>query len=114
MKDRPTLIAARALVAALEAEEPKPATLTETDVYYTRSTAPEGARGRTWDAAVRDLIPEGKVFRPGRECLIRRVDFHAWIEAHPVARENEPAARESVDVVDFADFKKTALRGGRR
>jgi hypothetical protein len=86
-------------------------TLTPTvdaEPYYTRSTAPEGARGRTWDAAVVDLTAEGKCFRPGLKIMIRRDDLHAWIEKHGVKRD-EPAD-DADDPIDFAEFKRTALR----
>src|SRR5262245_31221216 len=54
--------------------------------YFIRSTAPKGAGGRTWDKAVAELAKEGRVFRPGRECMIRCDDFFAWIETHPLER----------------------------
>jgi len=82
--------------------------------YYARGTAPQSVRGRTWDAAVKDLTPEGKCFRPGREILIRCADLHAWIEAHPVQRAAQPADVANDDPIDFAEFKRTALRPRRR
>lgn len=81
--------------------------------YFIRATAPDGAQGRTWDKLVRDYTPQGKCFKPGREIMIRREDVFAWIEAHPVEREAKPSVDSEAsagDPIDFAEFKRTALR----
>jgi len=98
------------LGVALEARQAAPVPATPTTYYYARATAPPTIRGRTWDAAVKDLALEGKCFRPGREILIRCADLHAWIEAHPVQRVAKKSGDTDDDPIDFAEFKRTALR----
>jgi hypothetical protein len=63
---------------------------------------------------VRDLIPLGRVFRPGREIMVRDDHLTEWIEAHPVVARDTPAAAKNIDdPIDFAEFKRTALKGKR-
>ncbi len=116
----------RLLVDAIEAEEQTGATKPAEQRYYTRRTAPEGARGRTWDTAVRDLTPRGEVVQPGRDLMIRCETYHQWIDSHVVKRTAQlstvdsskprtaPNAENDDDTIDFAEFKRTALRTFRK
>jgi hypothetical protein len=119
------LTAAAAECRRIDAEEPStqiPATSTPPNHYYCRATAPPTVHGRTWDAAVRALTPEGKCFRPGaggkrggRDILIRCDDLHAWIERHPVERAAKvvPAqqAKPADGPIDFDEYLRTRGRG---
>jgi hypothetical protein len=78
--------------------------------YYRRADSP--LEKRAWDAAVKDLAKQSKVYRPGRECLIKCEDLHGWIEAHPV-QVSTVKLDPSADPIDFAEFKRTATRGTR-
>jgi hypothetical protein len=78
--------------------------------YFKRSTAPAGAGGRVWDRAVAELAKQGKVFKPGKECLIRCDDYFRWIEAHPIKRL-EGAVAEADDAP--IPFDRARARGGR-
>ncbi len=99
--------ALRQLAAVLETKELPAAQPLDRPRYFVRATAPEGCRGRTWDAMVRGLTREGKCFRPGREIMIRCDDAFAWIEAHPVARA-EPVERDDDAPIDIRSFRRGA------
>lgn len=97
--------ALRAALELLESESAPPAPSGTAVRYYTRRTAPIEARA--WDRMV--LSGEVPVYRPGRELLVICNDLHAWIEAHPVER-GKPEPSDNTTAIDFASFKRTALR----
>lgn len=79
--------------------------------YYKRSDAPVEARA--WDRAVAELAPEGKVFKPGREKLIRCDHLHAWIEKHAVSKATEQVSKvpdATSGAVPYSEFQAKLLR----
>ena len=79
--------ALRALIGLLESDPPPAPSDTEEKRYVKRSTS--DLEGRAWDRAIAELKPTGAVVRPGRENMIERATFEAWVSAQRVGTGEE-------------------------